>query len=143
MGTLLSFESVPKAKNLTKKNTTTKLSELAFKMDDPRLEWLSCVLKSSINVPKKAFLKHLNTDRNEDAIDDFFNARIKKNPDNELEDTGHIFFWATKRKITKSKTIKYEEEVTDDEQPEEDERPITTENNPDAAAGDSNTSVKS
>ena len=112
-------------------------------MDDPRLEWLSCVLKSSINVPKKAFLKHLNTDRNEDAIDDFFNARIKKNPENELEDTGHIFFWATKRKITKTKTIEYEEEVTDDEQPEEDERPTTTENNETAAAGDSNTSVKS
>merc|ERR1711988_851371 len=78
MGTLLSFESVPKAKNLTKKNTTTKLSELAFKMDDPRLEWLSCVLKSSINVPKKAFLKHLNTDRNEDAIDDFFNVEQRR-----------------------------------------------------------------
>ena len=92
-------------------------------MDDLRLEWLSTALTASIGVPESAFVALLNTDRNEDRIDDFFNARLhlsscittgeKPEKDELIE---HLFFYATKEIVKKSREVEYQEEVTDDEE---------------------------
>ena len=108
-------------------------------MDDTRLEWLSTALTASIGVPESAFIELLNRDRNEDKIDDFLNARLHvsscfekdaaaANSESKKDELiEHLFFYATRETVEKTRDVEYQEEVTDDE--DEDD----AENNPENA----------
>lgn len=80
-------------------------------MDDTRLEWLGQSLNAALCVPNDVYLDFLNTDRHEDRIDDFLNARLTTNAANKADASTitNLFFYATRENVTRQRDVEYTE----------------------------------